>query len=90
MELYLRWLDRYERAEGENTPIGLILCASSNREQVELMGLDAAGIRVAEYLTHIPDLARLQTELHCAVLLARERAHEGSLPHVNPIDGEQT
>lgn len=27
MELYLRWLDKYERREGENAPIGLILCA---------------------------------------------------------------
>jgi len=90
MEFYLRWLDEYERAEGENTPIGLILCASSNREQVELMDLDAAGIRVAEYLTHIPDLARLQAELHRAVLLAREHAQAGSLPHADPIDGEET
>ena len=27
MELYLGWLNRYERQEGENAPIGLILCA---------------------------------------------------------------
>ena len=27
MELYLRWLERYEMVEGENLPIGLILCA---------------------------------------------------------------
>ena len=27
MELYLKWLDRYERKEGEEKPIGLILCA---------------------------------------------------------------
>jgi hypothetical protein len=26
MELYLKWLDRYERQEDENAPIGLILC----------------------------------------------------------------
>ena len=34
MELYLKWLDRYARLEGEEAPIGLILCAESRREQV--------------------------------------------------------
>ena len=28
MELYLRWLDKYDRAAGEESPIGLILCSS--------------------------------------------------------------
>lgn len=27
MEGYLKWLDRYEKQEGEGSPIGLILCA---------------------------------------------------------------
>lgn len=27
MELYLRWLDKYERQDDENPPIGLVLCA---------------------------------------------------------------
>jgi predicted nuclease of restriction endonuclease-like (RecB) superfamily len=33
MELYLRWLDRHERQEGEERPIGLILCAGKKRVQ---------------------------------------------------------
>ena len=33
MELYLNWLDKYEREEGEESPIGIILCASANREK---------------------------------------------------------
>jgi hypothetical protein len=37
MELYLKWLDKYEKREGELSPIGLILCAESRREQVELL-----------------------------------------------------
>jgi hypothetical protein len=49
MELYLRWLDRYERLPGEELPIGLILCAEKNREQIELLQLDRGEIRVAEY-----------------------------------------
>lgn len=74
MELYLRWLDRYDRAAGEEPPIGLILCATKDAEQVELMDLEASNIRVAEYLAHIPDMEVLQTQLHRALELARERA----------------
>ena len=36
MELYLRWLERNEMLEGENKPIGLILCAGKNEEHIEL------------------------------------------------------
>jgi predicted nuclease of restriction endonuclease-like (RecB) superfamily len=81
MELYLRWLDKYDRAQGEESPIGLILCAGANAEQVELMDLSSANIRVAEYLDHIPDMKLMQAQLHRAVALARERAASGQLPH---------
>lgn len=47
MEFYLKWLNRYEKQEGENEPIGLILCTKASRNQVELMGLDKSGIAVA-------------------------------------------
>ncbi len=73
MELYLRWLDQNDRAEGEDSPIGLILCASADAEQVELMDLDSANIRVAQYLHALPELQVLQTQLHRVVQLARER-----------------
>lgn len=76
MELYLRWLDKHDRAAGEEPPIGLILCASQDAEQVELMDLGSAN-RVAEYLAHIPDMTVLQARLHRAVLLARERPTGG-------------
>jgi predicted nuclease of restriction endonuclease-like (RecB) superfamily len=51
MELYLRWLARYEREPGEESPLGLILCESAGEEQVELLQLGESGIRVATYLT---------------------------------------
>jgi predicted nuclease of restriction endonuclease-like (RecB) superfamily len=74
MELYLRWLDKYERrAESENAPIGLILCAEKNEEQIELLQLNESEIRVAEYLTALPERAVLEAKLHDAVLRARER-----------------
>jgi predicted nuclease of restriction endonuclease-like (RecB) superfamily len=31
MELYLKWLDKHERQQGEEAPIGLILCAESSQ-----------------------------------------------------------
>lgn len=80
MELYLRWLDKHDRAAGEEAPIGLILCATRDAEQVKLLDMEASNIRVAEYLAHIPDMQVLQTQLHRAVELARERAARGLLP----------
>lgn len=74
MELYLRWLDKYERAPGEEAPIGLILCASADAEQVELLELDAKSIRVGEYLTELPPLPLLRQRLHQAIKHAREQA----------------
>jgi len=73
MELYLRWLDRYERQPGEEPPIGLILCAGKKRETVELLELEKSGIRVAEYLTELPARETLERELHKAIAHARER-----------------
>jgi hypothetical protein len=80
MEFYLRWLDKYDRAAGEASPIGLILCASAGVERVELMDLGNSNIHVAEYLAHIPDMKVLQAQLRRAVQLARERAARAALP----------
>ena len=74
MELYLRWLDKHERASSEEAPIGLILCASADAEQVELLELDAKSIRVSEYLTELPPLPLLRARLHQAIEHAREQA----------------
>jgi hypothetical protein len=43
MELYLRWLDKYERKENEDSPLGIILCAGKNAEQIELLELGQSG-----------------------------------------------
>lgn len=80
MELYLRWLDRHERQEGEEAPIGLILCAGSSKEQVELLQVQKDGIMVAEFWTDLPPREELERKLHAALLEARERLHQrGSL-----------
>ena len=73
MELYLRWLEKYEQESGEAPPIGIILCAGKTREQIELLELDKSGIHVAEYLTVLPDRETLQAKLHQSIENARQR-----------------
>lgn len=73
MELYLRWLERHETRPGEGPPLGLILCAGKDREEIELLRLDKGGIRVAEYVTELPAREALERKLHQALAAARER-----------------
>lgn len=73
MELYLKWLARYEMQEGENPPIGLILCAEKSNEQVELLEMGKEGIMVAEYWTDLPPKTELEAKLHSSLMEARER-----------------
>lgn len=73
MELYLRWLEKNEMQSGEEIPIGLILCAEGNKEQIELLQLDKAGIKVAEYLTELPDKKLLQQKLHQAIEISKKQ-----------------
>lgn len=73
MELYLRYLEKYEQIDGENTPIGLILCAGKNDEHIELMQLDKSNIRVADYLTALPSQKLLQEKLHKAIEIAQQK-----------------
>lgn len=82
MELYLRWLDKYDRQPGEDAPLGLILCAGKNREAVELLELEKSSIHVAEYLTALPPREVLERKLHEAVASARARLVQ------RPNDGE--
>jgi predicted nuclease of restriction endonuclease-like (RecB) superfamily len=76
MELYLRYLEKYEMRESENKPIGLVLCADKNKEQVELLTLDNNQIEVAEYKTKIPDRKLFAETLHEAVKEARKEFAE--------------
>jgi predicted nuclease of restriction endonuclease-like (RecB) superfamily len=73
MELYLRYLEKYEMLEGENSPIGLILCAGKNEEHIELLQLDQTNIKVAEYITQLPEKKLLQEKLHKSLELARNK-----------------
>lgn len=73
MELYLKWLDRYERRDGENPPIGIILCTTASREQVELLELNNSGIAVAEYWTAMPPKAEFERKIKEILAQSKER-----------------
>ena len=73
MELYLKWLDKYEKKEGEFSPVGLILCTESSREQVELLEMHKGVIMVAEYWTELPPKKELEKKIHTILAEAKER-----------------
>ena len=71
MELYLRWLEKFDRRPEEEPPLGIILCAGKKQEQIELLELDKSGIHVAEYMTELPPRDLLQQKLKEAIASAR-------------------
>lgn len=71
VELYLRWLNKYERMENEEAPIALILCAEKSDEVIELLELDKGDIRVAQYLTAMPPKKELEEKLRLAIQRAK-------------------
>ncbi len=73
MELYLRWLEKNEMEQGEETPLGLLLCTEGSEEQIELLQLDKSGIKVAQYLTELPSREVLKLQIQKSLAAARER-----------------
>ena len=73
MELYLRYLEKYEMVDGENSPIGLILCSGKNDEHIELIQLDKSNIKVAEYLTELPPKKLLEKKLYQSIEIAKNK-----------------
>jgi predicted nuclease of restriction endonuclease-like (RecB) superfamily len=90
MELYLRWLNRYERRKQDEAPIGLILCSQRSPQQIELLELDQGDIRVAEYFTKNLPPPLLEQELQKAIRNAREQLaqREGDMTG-SLLDGSQ-
>lgn len=73
MELYLRWLEANEVEPGEESPLGLLLCTEGSEEQIELLQLDKAGIKVAKYLTELPPREVLQRQIQKSLEIAKAR-----------------
>ena len=79
MELYLKWLDKHERKKWEESPIGLILCSESGRDELELLKLDRDGILVAEYWTALPPKAEFEFKIQTILTETRERLAQRNL-----------
>lgn len=75
-ELYLRWLEKYEKAEGEESPIALILCAEKSQETIELLELNHGSIHVGQYLTKMPPKKLLEEKLSLAIANAKEQLEQ--------------
>mgnify|MGYP001545055032 FL=1 len=73
MELYLRWLEKNELHSDEKNPLGLILCTEGNKEQIELLQLDKAGIKVSQYLTALPQKSLLRKKLLQVIKLQKSK-----------------
>ncbi|WP_051523152.1 YhcG family protein [Prevotella sp. P6B4] len=73
MELYLRWLEANEMEPGEEPPLGLLLCTEGSEEQIELLQLDKAGIKVAKYLTELPPRHVLVHQIQKSLEVAKAR-----------------
>jgi len=75
MDLYLAWLKENEWRRGENEPVGLILCTSKRRQHVELLLRHGPHkVKVAEYLTKLPDKRILEARLRMYGNLLKEGA----------------
>jgi predicted nuclease of restriction endonuclease-like (RecB) superfamily len=71
MEWYLKWLDKHERKPWEARPLGIILCAGKDSEDIEYLELDTSGIHVAQYYTELPPKEILESKLRQAINVAR-------------------
>ena len=72
MEWYLNWLDKNERLPNEEKPVGIILCAGKDQDDIEYLEMDKTGIHVAQYLTELPPKEILEHRLKLAISMARE------------------
>lgn len=73
MELYLRWLEKYEMEAGEEAPLGLLLCTEGGAEQIELLQLEKSGMKVAHYMTELPSREVLMEQIRKSLELAEQR-----------------
>ncbi len=63
MQMYVNYYDRYERIEGENPTIGILLCKKSDEALVDLTLPEDANIYAKEYELYLPDKKILQRKL---------------------------
>ncbi len=73
MELYLRYLAKYESFVDELPPVGIILCTEKSHNQIELLDMSASGIHVAEYWTELPPREIFEKKVQEIVQRSRQK-----------------
>jgi predicted nuclease of restriction endonuclease-like (RecB) superfamily len=73
MEFYLNYLKECETYEGENAPIGIILCTEKSNAQIQLMDLGNSGIHVAQYLSELPSSEVFERKIQEIVASQQEK-----------------
>ena len=71
VEFYLKWLDKFEKVEGEEPPIAIILCADKSDMMAQLLELDKSGIHIAQYLTEYIPKEMLEQKLRNSIQNAK-------------------
>ncbi len=69
-------MEKHEIRDGEELPVGLILCADKSEEHIELLMLDEKRIKVAQYLTALPPKDILKDRLQQAIHIAQNRGQQ--------------
>ena len=69
----LFWSHFIEVLPLKKTPLGLLLCTEGSEEQIELLQLDKAGIKMAQYMTELPPRAVLQHQIQKSLAVAKAR-----------------
>ena len=76
MELYLKYLKINDKQPHEENPIGLLLCSEGNTEHIEYLMLDEQNIKVAQYLTALPDKQWFIDKLNKSIAIAQQNINE--------------
>jgi hypothetical protein len=61
LNMYLEYYKKYEMVQGDNPPVGILLCTDKDQEHVEFAtaGIDDK-VFVAKYLVALPDKKELE------------------------------
>jgi len=76
IELYLSWLAKNDMNDGDNPPIGIILCAEKDEGIIELLGLNNSDIHVAQFLTETLKKKLPQAIDNAKTLLEQRKQYE--------------
>ena len=60
MQMYVNYFKKTQMIEGENNPIGILLCADKDDAVVEMtLGDDVKNVYASKYLTYMPSKEEL-------------------------------